>query len=795
MDSEITGNTKAELLQWMSQDRRTFKWGALLAFDRATANKVFRERYVTSFNSNSYFPKISVFGTSTGSYRPDFTDCVLGEPLLAFQGSKIISSAPTCKVTLNIIGGREVVYDMSGSTVATKISTLSALNAPKLEIDLDLGVAPETGYAGVIAVDLAAGNEYRLSLGNTVLETTLSGNLFKAEIAKWSADRKKWVINRVKSNEGPFAIDSFQLRTQAAPGANARAAENYGDGAVVAFIKLVGGEAPSFPSEESQFRYLVPNDVGEGYTSTFVVNQDTYVKLLTADILKPQTGGMQLIASELIGDWQFINNVYRGNITSGAIWRDTNRHSLPGHPDSWVELKGSAPTDNFFKVGEDTGHSMRVGVGEDSRYEANIWIDSTLYKYRDVTVSHPGGGNYYVNEDIEMDHRIVAKWPITVAHGSVRVGYPQITGSTHFEMRKIGDPTNPFFDFKEIQKAMAVPLHEDLRLRLQIHEGVPISLDILPLQSFLFSEPYSTELKEVYAPRDLVMFGHLAPWHTAFELATPLHTLYAGSTHVFSALGDVTGLSYAVENLPGESTPKGSVVANTGAYTAPTVAELKGAEVRVKIKVTKGAYSTTALVTVVPRKVNVTPNIQFVTAQGSNAGYLSAGSLGGVAVHWNSDIDEERGSLKDSDKEDRDRMFVPPAAPKQGTFLDLVPVEVTAESETATAYVAVLHYPASIVISKSQLHVGNQTIRLSGEIAGDPLYPEAEWEVLVGPGRFADPHDGFLEIDKTQTFPFVLVSVKEGRRDTGYVLLPLPLAEFPTSTAAEAQNVRHITLG
>jgi hypothetical protein len=90
MGITVMGNSKAELLAWMKGSSKTLGWDALVAFDRATINDVFREQYITGFTAGSYFPTISNIESLAGNDARLFDECVLSEPLLSFDNASVV---------------------------------------------------------------------------------------------------------------------------------------------------------------------------------------------------------------------------------------------------------------------------------------------------------------------------------------------------------------------------------------------------------------------------------------------------------------------------------------------------------------------------------------------------------------------------------------------------------------------------------------------------------------------------------------------------------------------------------
>jgi hypothetical protein len=794
MNDEIMVNSKAAILDWMKGSSKTLGWDALLAFDRATINTIFRERYISNYGFGDAFPVISSGKELTGGVARFFDECVLGAPLLSFENADIVAPTASGLLEMNVLSGREMTIDYNNGARLTKISQINALNGPLLQIELALQKQSQIGHVGVIAVDLASGSKYTLSSGATPLETELTGDMFKSVINDWPARLKYWVLNRVKLNSGPLQVDTFSLRTQTAPGATDRSAENYGDGAVVAFIKLKNRAAGTFPSSASQLKYLIPSDDPNPYTATTVVKAETFLSVAFEYLMNR--------AYEEGGDWMGRNNDngYRldenSTLPSLSFWGrvfspDRSPRSVGGNRE-FASLSGDSYGFRMvWSIYPEAGCHGNLKIVDSGRYGRLsleiklIEMDKDINVYRQVDGPRAetlSGMEYHRVKHNGVGH---ADFDVVLSNNGRSVSLSEVKSSSYsagaMGKHQYNSSLAPWETVEEALRPMVRNSLEDVIVGMASRE---LNLSLLPLNTFLFSPPYATRLTEVELPNDLVMFGHVAPQVTDFEITTPLHTMGHGRTHAFETSGDSTGIAWTVTSLPGELGGIGQINASSGHYTAPPAVDIPGLQVRVKVTASKGEHSASALVTVVRKEITINPLIQFTVAGSSLKCELSAGALDASGKRWG-EIDPARGSLIPSTVAMREKSFVPPAEKLQKKVLDVVPVTVTAGGVTETAYVAVIYTPATLLVTAAI--TSTRSAQLSALYDGDPSV-DTLWTVVAGSGE-VDAATGLLHVPAAPAEPFVLVTAEEGtgggRYFGGYILLPLPLAALPPMPSTE----------
>jgi len=799
VDNQILGNTKADLLKWMEAGNSTLEWDGLLAFDRATINRAFLQQYIERFSSSAMFPEVDQTANLTlGAYRI-FDRCMLSEPRMSFAAARITDAEAAGKLSMDIHSGREMTLDyrVTDDPKVDSISQITAVDGPVLEVDLPFANLPDAGYVGVLGVDLSAGKGYTLSSGQSSFEAELTGTFFRDVFAKWPADKRRWVINKVPPNNGAVAIENFFIRVQAAPGATVRSAENYGDGAVVVFLQMKGSERGTYPAGENQLHYLIPNDA-EQFTATTILTAKRFLRAITKNyfaisnstvVAKPMvfvdgSSDLQLKASSgALRHWSGIETVQVGETDRRLeYWlegdpvqnEDCYYVRTNGEFQVVVELRRDSD------AGDDTGGNISLAI----MYELENY--RVTVGWREVTSGDLGP---VYHNDLTLSQPISTEFKVAISGGGLLSTYSR-TDYTWLDVDNV--------DFTDLGAVLnigpSISLGRLYDLPNRIKNVLPqeLTFDLSPLNNFLMTGDYATTLTSLAAPHDVALFGHVAQKHLTFSI-TPLLQLMAHSTqHTFKVNSTSTSIRWKVENIPGENFFAGAINAVTGVYTAPAAEQIEGLQVRIKVTAYEGGYSTSALVTVLKRPVNINPRVQFISAGASCD--LSAGAMPGLAKTW-TEVPAVLGKLTQSSLAKRDKRFTAPAL-KKGVTLDVVPITVTAGGKSESAYVCVRHDVSIIIVTAGTINVGRQTVQLQAEVIALPIEVTFTWRVVAGSGSISA--SGLLSADAEPSEPFVLVTATGealGVELVGYICLPLPLAPFPLHEDLPVKSVPTYVLG
>lgn len=207
------------------------------------------------------------------------------------------------------------------------------------------------------------------------------------------------------SGYGPLTPTGFILRTQAAPGARVRDAVNYGDGAVLVFIRLrdslLDGQPPG-----TSYPYLLPDG---GYSATLVLNKDM--------LGHASDDGLELLARLLFPEL----NAFVKKVDSTPLDR-TIRLQM------FLHRRGASTSEVFY-----AGFQARTGrwfYSNDTRHQ-NAEIEVKVhtpdaYKSTDYTFTRTraagGGGNSGStepeHEDFDLHPETDDYWMLSYNHGT-----------------------------------------------------------------------------------------------------------------------------------------------------------------------------------------------------------------------------------------------------------------------------------------------------------------------------------------------------------------------------------------
>lgn len=260
-------NSLEQILERMSQGSVTLGWGAVAAYSRERLNRLLEQQYLTRLRENTYLPPFS--GMLSGDNVGDIVKLQgleFGTPLLSFSNASVSDSK--ARVRLNIVKG---TVERLGSLISSFEITEAAGYWLEMEVDLAT-VQGEVDPYGRVVLNLARGARFSTNL--LEVDTGLNQKLVAA-LEDWMKYRPAQCAMFELGTVDYFGYDPltptrFILRTQAAPGARVRGASNYGDGAVLVFIRLrdnpVDGQVP-----DESYLYLLPDG---DYSATLVLSQD-----------------------------------------------------------------------------------------------------------------------------------------------------------------------------------------------------------------------------------------------------------------------------------------------------------------------------------------------------------------------------------------------------------------------------------------------------------------------------------------------------------------------------------------
>jgi hypothetical protein len=275
----MTGNSRAYILEQMKKGPITEGWGAISVFNRTRLNRILLQQWIEKYDGSGYMPPFSgrAYLNDNKTEYADLNDIVLASPRLSFDRNPDFNNS-IATLTLNILSGTYTAYAKGDATESVLYSyAITEAQGFILTVDIDLSVMTgEVDGLGRVVMDLSKG---------TIIECNLAGPFARKELGKYFQQR----FNELPPHRRVFELGMldfngynslsptrFEIRTQAAPGANDARASNFGDGVVVVLIQLkaseFGGGTPP-----SHFPYLIPDDQdaqGDKYSATLILAKE-----------------------------------------------------------------------------------------------------------------------------------------------------------------------------------------------------------------------------------------------------------------------------------------------------------------------------------------------------------------------------------------------------------------------------------------------------------------------------------------------------------------------------------------
>ncbi len=249
--------SRDQLLSRMSETILTEGWDAVAAISRADINRQLEQQYVERHQSLQFLPlfagDVPLDDRNVESVR--LTQVVLGVPNVAFDGAGSVVT-----VHMNIVAGRYHATHTPRGAVAAVSGSFKITEPMGFFLQMKVTLLESNGY---VTLDLAKASGFICNLGrNDEAANKRFADFFAANLRSVPAHRSVFLLTGLDlSGYGAQSPASFRVYTQSAPGAQVKGAGNYGDGALLLFIRLRGNAEGRFPPSDD-FPYLIPDDLG-----------------------------------------------------------------------------------------------------------------------------------------------------------------------------------------------------------------------------------------------------------------------------------------------------------------------------------------------------------------------------------------------------------------------------------------------------------------------------------------------------------------------------------------------------
>ena len=768
----MSNHSLETLLEWMSGQNRTLGWDAVMALDRGKTNMLLTQEYINHFRGDSYLPPVTASIETSETITQYVYGFTLGVPLLTFTNANLEDSKAA--LSMDVVGGSHVTVEQLSAHIrrVRRFSEVVPLAGPKLTLDLNLLAVPgSVNRAGQVVLDLKDSSNFKLDFVDNATEQALGGDYFERLFERLPDDKRVFVLGELARDTGGTIVpESFSLRTQPAPGAKAKGAANYGDGAVLVFITMPGGRPGAFPANGSGWKYLIPAaQGGVDYSGTLLLsNRAVYEKSINAALGKTplrDAAFEPIVENGEVRGLKGVSGFYRlgGNIT----YSEGNRYLLyQPHNFSVYDVDSEGAKASAFTFTQEAGVISTSWSA--SHFRGNVWLYLDNHQVDSVQVylglSHSARFRYVLKADkVVLEKLEEANYEFSFRSDPFPIGF------THLWPGFVSGANSQ--------------LDEMMRSHWEDFE-LPGELDTFLLSSLLFRGNNSLHIRDVRHPHDLALFGEVDPSQTTFAI-TPLRPIIGhGSSQPFTTVPSRSGLRWSVHTVPGDDSAPGTIDAQ-GRYQAPAASAIKGPFTRVIVTATDQANGTSssAMVTVMVRDIAIDPLIQICGPRQHRE--LSAGALGEDTLRWRLVGDTGGATLLPSTENDGDYTFTAGSQAPDGTgfFLNTIEVESVTTGKTQQAHVLVLHgdHTLSVEIDKQASLPAGQ-FKMVAKRNGT-VRPTARFALTAGSGAITP--EGIYTVDPNGQHRFALITAVYELRDEDYVerfegynIFPLPLEEF-----------------
>ncbi|MDU8502906.1 hypothetical protein RYB01_27480 [Pseudomonas syringae] len=706
-------------------------------------------------------------------------------PRLSFENANVDADQADAKLTMKVVGGTQVAFtNVAGGKEATWIGIIDPLNGPQLTLDLELVDVPgSVNKAGQVVLDLSNSSNFSLSHSEFLHEQLLGGSFFRQLFAELPDEKRIMVISEIVRNPNDVIQPSrIKLRTQAAPGSKLRHADNYGEGAVLVMVAMDGENNGGNP--DASFPYLLPND--EDYSAMLLMGNKLMLKA---------TIGEAMVALKFIqkNDWSFMPE--STDLFTTIYPRNAHFTSSGDYfPWSGYDCSMTIAYDNV--VGGTPTGSRVVGSVKDDRVALGFYFSAK--KALDTAYSVSGWpAEKHAYYDVDFNISIACGYTLDPASRYIKPTARVTTGSgLAFSVHHpppVNDPVaQQVFQYRRDSFTQYVRSGFTHTLNV-ILDRLP-DINVFALQSILFKSSDSIVFDSVALPGDMAIFGHLGPSVTRFSI-NPLEPVVGlGESLQFTTEPAVAGVTWTVDEITTDRkgqkasvTADGSVdkaaagtIGLTGLYRAPN--DILGKPfMRVKVTASLGNYTSSALVSVVISDITVNPLIQTCLPGATRT--LSAGTLGSDRLKWSLRTPANGGKLANT--EGLENVYTaPPAQPGIEYFVEEIVVENMRTGRTRSTYVLILNTTMLVTVSRDFSYPSTVKARLVAKFRGVEQ-PTARFYVLLGSGSV---HGDIYTTAVLKPYGFALIlatyELIPGFAFEGYILLPLPLFDYPQASAS-----------
>lgn len=732
-----------QLISHMQGKSLTYGWDAVTLYDRRKTNELLFQLYVERFNSeDGYIEPITMEAPwGDGSYVEHIYGLKLSAPRLSFEHSDPTLPATT-RLTMDMIGGMIVSTKKysGGRLFVSRMLKVLPIGGPQLWMDQPVTKARVSGLGDVL-IDLRDAKNFKANfvIGNLAMDDV--GKRFEEYIKALGPKLTWFPLGRLEGElNGVLTPQNFEVRTMKSDPNALFGDEQYGDGAVMLFITLKGGQdGPAYPNPQDP--YMIPADgSGQKYTGAMLLSS----RILASEILKP---------------------ALEASIGKGLVMRvvDAGR-------DRASTLEATAGGDD---IGFATAFYEYWYAPTQSSRLTNSKLDPFAYVFRRIDSSATGlttsyatpGGlaidwkgrvsgrckvpadnprhdfdyscNYYIGMKLDILLDVDTNY-VSLANAQVLYSDANTTfsGSPDYFWNMEGEQ-----DTKNHIRDRVRSTISDVVTKIEIP-----SIDTFLIRNLLFPAHNALHLTKAFIPGDLAVFGDIDPLRTTMVLSPASSTIEATDGFQFELSPAPANVTWTVRDVDGQiDMPQ--LISSTGYFTAPAANQLPDGFLAVVVTA-EGTLNgvevrSSALVTILASAIVANPiydagdpaDKRTFTAQSVNGGTLEWINL---TPQWGSSLaavagkPDERAYIAGPGSDDPDVPF----------YMDRFEIRQTVNGVTTSAYI---HFLITKLPVSTPMWISEASDPASGTVQFElrgrdgPIDPaRVTWKLLGGVGTFND---------------------------------------------------------
>jgi hypothetical protein len=790
--------TLTQLVEKLQDTSVTEGWDALTLYDQRKANDLLFQNYVERFNTDTgYFQPINLDASwGDGSYKEHVFNLKLSSPRLSFEISDPLDTA-RARLTMDMIGGMIVSTkrNSGGAVYVSKMLKVLPVGGPQLWMDQKITKGTVSG-PGDVEIDISNASTF---MANFVLGELAQGEVgrrFKEYFdTKIPPEDKTFPLGKLSGDlNGALTPQNFEIKTRKSDPLAVLGDDAYGDGAVMMYITLRGGQdGTSFANDNST--YLIPADEGgTKYTGAmFLSSRVLFDKIMrgpaTSDIGNgitfPDYSGGKDRAWSLRGATGGVEKefVYNYKVRSDDF-------------DATFQTKLHTLFDS-----DDGGPALTIKGG--GRYIEFFW--NKYYKLdfsRVIYWDWPSGPEWDYGK-LDFISKYNVKFDVVLNKQTGVVSFNRNTNSSEFLLDMKGYDYLP--DIGDVTTYLVPQIKEYFHPYVfePLKELTTPTLDTFLLRNLLFPGQNALQLTDAFVPGDLAVFGQVDPLRTSTTLKPKYWTMEAGSNLKFTVSPTPDNVQWSVKDVDGNIARPGEI-SSTGEYTAPSADSLDEGFVVVMVTAqgTLNGVPVKSSALVYVMRSAIVANPMYASCETGKTMTLTAKSLDQTPLQWRILTPQWGSSVRVDPKDPNQYLYTAGENMSDDSPFPIDKIEIKNPTTGAVAHISLmieklLTVAPMVLASSSDLPGGKAHFQLIGE--GKPITPipgviTLTWAKLSGNGNFDAATGIYTEPDEVEPGEFVVLSGTANVPGVvslhGQMVIPLPLSKYAELIEAVDHTVR-----